>query len=359
MNISLIESSNAFGLKTEGIPCGNGHINSTFTAEKDGEQYILQLINTSVFKNPADMMNNICKVTKHIREKVIQAGGDVERETMNMLSTIDGKNFFVASNGDTYRAYKFIKDSITIDTNATPEEFKEAGYGFGKFQKYLADFPASELVETIVDFHHTPKRIEKLKESIKADTFNRVKNCEDIIEYILKYENEAGIVIDGLNNGDIPVRVTHNDTKLNNILFDKDTKKAVCVIDLDTVMPGSMLYDFGDAIRYGASTATEDEKDLDKVSLDLKLFEGFAYGFATALEGVFTKTEIELLPFSSKLLTYELVVRFLDDYLNGDTYFKTKYLEHNLVRTKNQLKICQDIDLKMNEMHKIIKDIVK
>lgn len=214
-----------------------------------------------------------------------------------MLPTIDGKNFFVASNGDTYRAYKFIKDSITIDGNATPEEFSEAGYGFGKIQKYLVDFPASELIETIADFHHTPKRIQKLKESIKTDTFNRVKNCEDIIEYILKYENEAGIVIDGLNNGDIPVRVTHNDTKLNNILFDKDTKKAVCVIDLDTVIPRSMLYDFGDAIRYGASTAAEDEKDLDKVSIDLKLFESFAYGFSTALEGAFTKTEKELLLF--------------------------------------------------------------
>lgn len=359
MNVSLIESSNAFGLTTEGISCGNGHINSTFVAEKNGDMYILQLINTDVFKNPADMMNNICKVTEHIKNKVMQESGDVEREVMNMLSTVDGKNFFVASNGDTYRAYKYIKDSITIEGNPTPEEFVQAGFGFGRFQKYLADFPAEELVETIADFHHTPKRIEKIKESIKTDKYNRVKNCEDVIDYILKNEAEAGIVIDGIKSGDIPIRVTHNDTKLNNILFDKDTKKAVCVIDLDTVMPGSLLYDFGDAIRYGTSTAAEDEKDLDKVAIDLKLFKSFTEGFSAALRDTYTKTEAELLPFSAKLLTYELVVRFLDDYLNGDTYFKTKYLEHNLIRAKNQMKICQDIDLKINDMHKIVTDILR
>lgn len=357
MNNSLLEAAGAFGLTTQGVSFGNGHINSTFAAEKDGEMYILQLINTSVFKNPSNMMNNMCKVTEHIREKVIKAGGDVEREVMNIITTDEGKNFFVASNGDTYRAYKFIKDSVTIEGNPTPEEFFQAGFGFGRFQNYLADFPASELVETIENFHHTPKRIEKLKETINADRFNRVKNCEDVIEYILKNENEAGIVIDGLKSGDIPLRVTHNDTKLNNILFDKDTRKALCVIDLDTVMPGSLLYDFGDAIRFGASAAAEDEKDLDKVWIDLKLFEGFASGFATALKDSITKTEKELLPFSAKLLTYELVVRFLDDYLNGDTYFKIKYPEHNLIRTKNQMKICQDIELKLNDMHKIIKDI--
>lgn len=357
MNSSLLEAANSFGLTTQGVSCGNGHINSTFVAEKDGDTYILQLINTGVFKNPLNMMDNICKVTKHIREKVIKSGGDVEREVMNIITTNDGNNFFVASNGDTYRAYKFIKDSVTIEGNPSPEEFSQAGYGFGRFQKYLADFPAEELVETIENFHHTPKRIERLKETIKADPFNRVKNCEDIIEYILKNENEAGIVIDGLKSGNIPLRVTHNDTKLNNILFDTATRKALCVIDLDTVMPGSLLYDFGDAIRFGASTAAEDEKDLDKVWVDLKLFEAFTSGFTTALKDSLTKTEEELLPFSAKLLTYESVVRFLDDYLNGDAYFKIKYPEHNLVRTKNQMKMCQDIELKFDDMHKIIKDI--
>ena len=359
MNSSLYEAANAFCLNTEGVPCGNGHINSTFVAEKDGDMYILQLINTGVFKNPTDMMNNICKVTNHIKKKVIQFGGDVEREVMSVLTTVDGKNFFVASNGDTYRAYKYIKDSVTIDGNATPEEFCQAGIGFGKFQNYLADFPISDLVETIENFHHTPNRINKLKETIKTDKFDRVKTCEDVIEYILKNEHEAGVIIDGIQNGSIPIRVTHNDTKLNNILFDKNTKEAICVIDLDTVMPGSLLYDFGDAIRYGASTAAEDEKDLDKVAIDLKLFESFSKGFVTTLKDTITETEKKLLPFSAKLLTYELVVRFLDDYLNGDTYFKTKYLEHNLVRAKNQMKICQDIESKFDDMHKIIKDILK
>ncbi len=358
MNVSLLEASNAFGLKTEGLSCGNGHINNTFIAEKNGEPYILQLINTNVFKNPQYMMNNISKVTNHIKNKVIALGGDVDREVVSLLDTNDGKSFFVASNGDTFRAYKYIKDSITLEGNVTPKEFYQAGVGFGRFQNYLADFPVDELVETIEKFHHTPLRIEAFKKTLKEDKFGRSKSCEDVIDYILKNENEASVIVDGIESGDIPLRVTHNDTKLNNILFDKDTKQAICVIDLDTVMPGSLLYDFGDAIRYGASTAAEDEKNLDKVAIDLKLFESFADGFATELKSSITKTELDLMPFSAKLLTYELVVRFLDDYLNGDTYFKTKYLEHNLVRARNQMKICMDIESKFDEMHKIVNAII-
>ena len=359
MNKSLIEASHAFGVVTDGVACGNGHINSTFFAEKDGEPYILQLINTNVFKNPQDIMDNMCKVTEHIREKIQKENGDVDREVMSLLKTKDGKLLYTSEEGKAFRSYKFIKDSVTIDGNVTPEVFCQAGVGFGRFQNQLSDFPANELAEIIEKFHDTPSRLANFKKTLQDDKYDRVKSCEDVIEYILACESEADIVVKGIANGDIPLRVTHNDTKLNNILFDKDTKKALCVIDLDTVMPGSMLYDFGDAIRYGASTAAEDEKNLDKVSVDLKLFEGFTYGFVSQLKNAITKTEAELLAFSSKLLTYELVIRFLDDYLAGDTYFKTDYLDHNLVRARNQMKICQDIDLKMAEMNKIVKDILR
>ena len=359
MNKSLIEVSRAFGIKTDGVPCGNGHINSTFFADKDGEPYILQLINTNVFKKPDDIMNNMCKVTEHIKAKILKSGGDIDREVVSILKTNDGKLFYTSEEGKVFRSYKFIKDSVTIDGNATPEEFCQAGVGFGRFQNQLVDFPAGELAEIIEKFHDTPSRLSNFKKAMQADKYDRVKSCEDVIEYILKYENEADIVVKGIANGDIPLRVTHNDTKLNNILFDKKTREALCVIDLDTVMPGSLLYDFGDAIRYGASTAAEDEKDLDKVMIDLKLFEGFTFGFASQLKDSITKSEAELLAFSSKLLTYELVVRFLEDYLAGDVYFKTDNLEHNLVRARNQMKICQDIDSKLNEMNRIVKDILR
>ncbi len=359
MSVGLIEACNAFGIKTSGETFGNGHINSTFIAKKDGEDYVLQLINTNVFKNPVDMITNIRKITKHIKKKIKEEGGNPKREVINLLKSNEDSYVFCASTGEAYRAYRFIDDSVTLEGNATPDEFYQAGYGFGKFQKHLADFPVTELVETIEDFHNTPLRVKKLKNTIKEDKFDRVKRCEDIIDYVLKYEKDADIVTKGIENGDIPLRVTHNDTKLNNILFDTKTKKAICVIDLDTVMPGSMLYDFGDAIRYGASTAAEDEVDLEKVSIDLQLFESFARGFISQLKDSITPAEAKLMAFSAKLMTYELVVRFLDDYLSGDCYFKTNYPGHNMIRARNQMKICQDIDLKLDKMNNIIEDILK
>lgn len=359
MGVGLIEACRAFGITTSGVMFGNGHINSTFIAKRGEDDYVLQLINTNVFKNPVDMLSNIRKVTKHIKKKITEEGGDTEREVINLLKTTDGSYVYCAPTGEAYRAYRFIDDSITIEGNATPEEFYQAGFGFGRFQRYLADFPVTELVETIENFHNTPLRVEKLKQTIKEDKFDRVKTCNDIIEYVLKYEKDADLVTKGIENGEIPLRVTHNDTKLNNILFDEKTKEALCVIDLDTVMPGSMLYDFGDAIRYGASTAAEDEVDLDKVSVNLELFESFARGFVSQLKDSITPKEAELMAFSAKLMTYELVVRFLDDYLSGDCYFKTSYPGHNMIRARNQMKICQDMDLKMNQMNKIIEDILK
>lgn len=359
MGVGLIEACRAFGITTSGVMFGNGHINSTFIAKRGEDDYVLQLINTNVFKNPVDMLSNIRKVTKHIKKKITEEGGDTEREVINLLKTTDGSYVYCAPTGEAYRAYRFIDDSITIEGNATPEEFYQAGFGFGRFQRYLADFPVTELVETIENFHNTPLRVEKLKQTIKEDKFDRVKTCNDIIEYVLKYEKDADLVTKGIGNGEIPLRVTHNDTKLNNILFDEKTKEALCVIDLDTVMPGSMLYDFGDAIRYGASTAAEDEVDLDKVSVNLELFESFARGFVSQLKDSITPKEAELMAFSAKLMTYELVVRFLDDYLSGDCYFKTSYPGHNMIRARNQMKICQDMDLKMDQMNKIIEDILK
>lgn len=359
MGVGLIEACHAFGITTSGVILGNGHINSTFFAKKGEDDYVLQLINTNVFKNPIDMISNIIKVTNHIKNKIKEEGGDPQRGVINFLKSNEGSYVFCAPTGEAYRAYRFIDDSVSLEGNATPDEFYQAGVGFGRFQKYLADFPVTELVEIIENFHNTPLRVEKLKKTIQEDKFDRVKTCQDVIEYVLKYEKDADIVTKGIESGEIPLRVTHNDTKLNNILFDKNTKEAICVIDLDTVMPGSMLYDFGDAIRYGASTAAEDEVDLDKVSVDLELFESFARGFISQLKDSITKREAELMAFSAKLMTYELVVRFLDDYLSGDCYFKTQYTGHNMIRARNQMKICQDMDLKMDKMKEIIEEILK
>lgn len=351
---SLSEICKAFGIKTEVGSLGNGHINDTYIATKDGYHCVLQKINTDVFKNPEEVMNNIFEVTSHLRSKLEAEGSDANRGTLNFLMTVDGKKFFKDVDGDCYRVYRFVEDSKTYDCVTHPSLFYEAARTFGKFQKLLSDFPAENLYKTIDKFHDTPNRVLQLKKSINTDKFDRIKECEAEIEYAISQIDDVGIVCDALNNKTIPFRVTHNDTKLNNVLFDEKTKKGICVIDLDTVMPGSLLYDFGDALRFGANSAAEDESDLDKVQFDLNLFEAFVKGFASELNGTITPVEKELMPFSAKLMTYECGIRFLSDFLNGDTYFKTKYNNHNLVRARNQFKLCREIDMKYKEMDKIV-----
>lgn len=350
------ELCEVFGLDSISTAYGNGHINDTVVAEKCGKSYILQRINTDIFKNPDEMMRNILRVTAHLRKKIEAAGGDPDRETLRVIKTNDGKAYYKAKDGSCYRMYAMVEESITLETVTDPAQFYEAAKAFGRFQNMLADFLAEELHETIARFHDTPSRVEALRDAVKKDVCGRLKNCESEVAYAFEQEKEAGIVCEEMKKGTVPFRVIHNDTKLNNVLFDKKTGKGMCVIDLDTVMPGSLLYDFGDALRFGANTSVEGETDLDKVTFDLTLFEAFTKGFLSELKDSVTEKEKELLPFSVKLMTYECGIRFLTDYLSGDTYFKIKHETHNLDRARNQFKLCRDIDAKRAEMERIVNE---
>ena len=353
MSCTIKEIIKKFSIETDILPYGNGHINDTYLCDvKPG--YILQKINTNVFKNPEEVMSNIIRVTRFLRKKIIENGGNPQRETMNVIKTRDGDDFYKMDDNTYFRMYDYIENTVSHETVENPTQFYEAGKAFGKFQRMLNDFPADELFETIVDFHNTPVRVEQLKKAIEKNYNNRLSEVSREIEIAKKYSKYASIVVDAIREGEVPLRVTHNDTKLNNVLFDKDTDDAVCVIDLDTVMQGSLLYDFGDALRFGASSGSEDEKDLSKIWFDLEKFEAYTKGFLSETGDCMTKKEIELLAESALLLTYECGIRFLADYLNGDTYFKTAYETHNLDRARTQLKLVEDIESKLGEMKKII-----
>ena len=356
MNAKILnEVLQQFDLVTDIEPYGNGHINDTYLITE--HKYILQRINTSIFKNPDELMDNIENVTVFLKKKIVAACGDPERETLTVIPTKDGKNYYRLDDNNVFRVYVFISNTKSIENSKTPEDLYEAGVGFGHFQKLLADFPVEKLYETIKDFHHTPKRVEALKEAIEKDTAGRADSVQAEIAFALENAASADTVVKGMEAGSIPVRVTHNDTKINNILFDEETGKAVCVIDLDTVMPGSMLYDFGDALRMGASTAAEDETDLNKVWFDETAFAAFAKGYLSEMKDSLTETEVKLLPLSAKLLTYECGIRFLTDYLNGDTYFKIHREHHNLDRARNQFKLVADIASKEKRLNEIIEGL--
>lgn len=336
------------GEVTSVAPYGEGHINSTFLAQTTQKKYILQKINTVVFKKPENVMNNILLVTEFIKNKGAM--------TLNVIKTKDNAPMLRAKEG-CYRVYDFIEDSLTLQMAENAEVFKNAGYSFGEFQKSLSDFDASALFETIERFHDTPNRFENFKAAVEANKSGRLDSCKDEVSFVLEREDTYGRIVEGLKNKTIPLRVTHNDTKLNNILMDPKTKKGKAVIDLDTVMPGSMLYDFGDSIRFGASTAPEDEKDLTKVHFDINLFKAYTEGFCSALGDSITAEERKLLPYSAYLMTMECGMRFLADYIDGDTYFATKYPEHNLVRCRTQFKLAYEMQQKMDEMDKIVEAI--
>lgn len=353
--INMSEVLKQFAVESTAAPYGNGHINDTFCVETP--RFILQRINTSIFKSPEDLMENVENVTAFLRKKIVENGGDPERETLTVIKTVDGKNCYKYDEENAFRMYLFVEDTKSIENSKTPEDLYEAGVGFGRFQRMLADYPAETLHETIKDFHHTPKRVETLKEAIREDKAGRAASVKAEIEFALENAAWAGTVIEGIENGQIPLRVTHNDTKINNILFDQESGKAVCVIDLDTVMPGSMLYDFGDALRMGGSTAAEDETDLSKVWFDVTAFEAFAKGYLSEVKESLTETELKLLPLSVKLLTYECGIRFLTDYLNGDTYFKIHREHHNLDRARNQFKLVADITEKEELLHEVVRKV--
>ena len=354
--VNLHEVLGAFNIENDIEAYGNGHINDTYCS--DPTKYIIQRINTSIFTNPDELMENIENVTSFLSDKIRAAGGDPKRETLTVIKTIDGKNCYKCDDGNVFRVYRFITDTKSIENDKTLEDLRNAGKGFGRFQQMLDDFPVEKLYETIKDFHNTPKRVEALKTAIAENKAGRADSVKAEIEFALKNSDFADTVIKGMESGEIPVRVTHNDTKINNILFDAKTGEAVAVIDLDTVMPGSMLYDFGDALRMGGSTGAEDEVDLSKVNFDKECFKYFAEGYLSEVKDVLTPKEIELLPFSVKLLTYECGIRFLTDYLNGDTYFKIHREHHNLDRARNQFKLVADITAMEDELKEIIKTLI-
>lgn len=364
-NESILNVCRAFGIDgrlTETKPLTDGHINTTicavFETDEGVKKYLVQKINTHVFKNPDVLMNNIVNVTHFLRKKIRASGGDPERETLHFLKTSDGGLYFKDENG-CWRIYRFIDDSYTYNMIDSIEVFRNAGESFGKFQKLLNDYPSETLLETIPDFHNTPKRIENLEASVKADVCARKAGVQKEIDFALARKDKAGLALELCENGEIPLRVTHNDTKLNNILFDSQSHKGICVIDLDTIMPGLSLYDFGDAIRFGAKTAEEDEADLSKVSVSLELYEAYTRGYLSSCAAALTKAEVDSLAYSAFLMTYECGVRFLTDYLDGDVYFKTAYPDHNLVRARNQFKMVEEIEKNLDEMKRITKRIYK
>lgn len=320
---------------------GEGHINTTLLVTTTEEQYVMQGMNTNVFPNVQGLMSNVVYVTDYLFERGI--------ETLHIVRTKDGKSYYECD-GKYYRMSDYIKNTVTYQTVEDKDMFRRVGYAFGDFQNKLSGFDASLLVETIPHFHDTPKRFRDFKAALEADVCGRAATCRPEIDFVLSHDGTYSRVTDALASGDIPLRVTHNDTKLNNILMDADTGEARAVIDLDTVMPGSLLCDFGDSIRFGASTAAEDEKDLDKVHFDIDLFETYADGFLAALGDRITEKEIELLPYSAYLLTVECGMRFLADYLAGDTYFGIKYPEHNLVRCRTQFKLAGEMEQQFDAM---------
>ncbi len=331
-----------------------GHINRTYHLQTEAPRsYILQKVNTVIFKDTAGLMNNIALVTEHLQKKLLAAGKDADREALQLIPTKQGEKY-LSTNGEVWRLYLTITGARTYDRATSNEMFCEVGRAFGAFQRELADFDASQLSETIPAFHDTVARYAYFEQVVEADVAARRAEVEEEIAFFMARKQTAGFIVDGIADGRFPLRVTHNDTKLNNIMIDDESGKGICILDLDTVMPGSVLADFGDAIRFGASTAAEDETDLSAVNMDIDKFAAFAKGFVGGLEGSLTENEVKALPMGAYMMTLECGLRFLTDYLNGDTYFRIKHPTHNLDRARNQMKLVRDMEEKMSRMNEII-----
>ena len=326
-----------------------GHVNTTYLITTDtGARYILQNVNTYAFPRTYIIMDNVAAISRHLSAK----SGETPA-MIRYIDTVDGKRYYDDGKGGAWRIYRFVENSICLDRAECPEDFYECARAFGAFQNALCDFPAEELGETIENFHNTPERYRQLRDAVRENAAGRLKEVRGEVDFLLEREETASQLQHMRDAGKLPVRVTHNDTKINNVLFDADTRKAICVIDLDTVMPGLSVYDFGDAIRFGASTAAEDEKDLDRVSLDLGLFRAFTRGFFETSPSL-TKEEIECMPLGAFTMTLEVGMRFLTDYLKGDKYFSIDYPQHNLDRARTQFKLITDMERKWDEMERIV-----
>ena len=339
---------------------GQGHINDTFCVlcqpqEGDPIRFILQGLSSAAFPHPEELMENFIGITSYLREKVLASGGDPMRETLSLVKTRDGKDFYTDSNGKVWRLTPFIENTDCFQS-ATPELFEASARAFGRFQYLLQDYPAATLHETIVKFHDTEDRFAKFEAALKADKLGRAKDIPEDIQFVLDRKADCSVALEALRSGKLPLRVTHNDTKLNNVMLDAQTRKALCVIDLDTVMPGLLAFDFGDSIRFGAATAAEDERDLSRVSMDLELYRIFARGFIGACPAL-TEEEYVSLAWGARIMTLECGLRFLTDYLDGDHYFAIHRPEHNLDRCRTQLKMVRDMEEKWERMLAVMEEI--
>ena len=355
IKIALKEALGAY-FSTAPLFCeqyGNGHINSTFLVT-DKNRYILQKVNKAVFPHPDEIIRNQKGVTEHIRRKVLAEGKDASRATLTMIPTLDGKDYFIDSQNEYWRMCEFVEGSVTYERIENTEDFYRCGKAFGNFQQVLSDYPAQTLFEPIANFHNTPWRYQNLMRAVERDSAGRLSDVVSEVAFAKERKEFCHVLENAYAAGKLPLRVTHNDTKLNNILFDKKSGDPLCVIDLDTIMAGYSVNDFGDSIRFGANTAAEDETDLSKVSLDLELFEACAKGFLEGCDGALTETELELLPIGAIMMTFECGMRFLTDHLEGDVYFRIHRPGHNLDRARNQFALVADMERKLEQMRNII-----
>lgn len=336
----------------------SGNINETYVLEyRTADRthwYTLQRINTYVFRDPLGVMENIAAVTEHLKQSIVKTNGSAERQVLELVRTRKGEVVLQDRKLGVWRAYTYISDALALDVVQEPAQMEEVGRAFGRFQRNLADFPADRLHETIPQFHHTTKRFYALVRAVDEDKAGRAREVEEEIEFFFERRRMLGEIVRLLKAKVLPLRVTHNDTKSNNVLLDKDTGRALAVIDLDTVMPGSSLYDYGDAVRFGASTAREDEEDTRLIGLDMDKTRAFTRGFVQETAGILSLEELSRLPLGVKVLTGELAMRFLTDYLDGDLYFKVNSPVHNLVRARAQMALLQDVERREDELHEMV-----
>ena len=347
------------GSLMESLPVEFGHINDTFllqfiNSHGKTRRYILQRINQVVFRKPEELMQNIERVTGHLHKKILAAGGDPQRETLNLVPTLEGKSYFHDSIGDYWRAYLYIEGARTYEIAESPQQVYHAAWAFGNFQRLLADFPASELHETIPNFHHTPRRFKAFLEALQRDPCQRAGKVQEEIQFVLDRKSNTPVLVDLIAQNQLPLRVTHNDTKFNNVMIDDQTGESICIIDLDTVMPGSALYDFGDAVRSAAALSAEDEPDTSRAGISLRVFDRLAHGYLNAARDFLTGLEIQYLAFAAQLITLEQAIRFLMDFLNGDVYYKIHRPEQNLDRARTQIKMVADMEGKSEQLEGII-----
>ena len=349
-----------FGAPVVGaIRFGQGHINDTFVVHTQPDtarcrRFILQRMSPAAFKRPDQLMENIIGVTEYLGREIEKNGGDRARESLEVLRPRSGKPYFTDSSGGAWRLYPFVEDTVCYQSAETPELFAASGRAFGRFQRLLQGYPADTLYETIPNFHNTEDRLAKLKAAVQADALGRAAECRAEIQFVLDREADCSVALSALREGTLPLRVTHNDTKLNNVLMDDKTGEGICIIDLDTVMPGLSINDFGDSIRFGANHCAEDERDLTKVNLDVDLFAAYTEAFLSEAGDALTGAEISYLPWGAKLMTLECGMRFLTDYLEGDVYFHISREKQNLDRCRTQFKLVSDMEARWDELEAIV-----